>query len=127
MTFQSLMPKPISFYSICKFIGAWHDGNINQHGQWLESCISNGLDFHEMKQMLNSLNDNNSDDNMAIYNIDQIRQVLVIVEVMSLRFKVYMVTSYQVEQFKENGIPANTPYIDSDGQITYTSDKRQEV
>jgi hypothetical protein len=46
---------------------------------------------------------------------------------MAERYKVYMITSFQMDQYTNEGIPPNTPYLDSDGSITYTSNKQQEA
>lgn len=118
--------SPKSFYSICKFAGAWENGTINQHGKWLESSIANGLTFNEIESTLQHLTNNNLNDSVATYNIDQISQIFIILKVMATRYKVYMVTEYEVEKMNDNGVLPHTPYIDSIGSICYTSDKTDE-
>jgi hypothetical protein len=111
--------SPISFYDICKFVGAWQNGMLNQHGKWLESSIANGLCFSEIETMLQHLTLNNLHDDKATFNINQIGQIFIVLKVMADRYKVYMVTSLQMEQYKseDSGIPPNTPYLDNNGSI----------
>ena len=73
--------SPISFYEICKFVGAWQGNNINQHGKWLESSLANGLCFSEIETMLQHLTLNNLNDDKATFNINQIGQIFIVLKV----------------------------------------------
>lgn len=115
-----------SFTSICEFIGAWESGHINQHGQWIESCLSNGLSFDEMFTMISNLRLNNKNDNQATHNINQIEQCLIILVQMSKRYKVCFVTSSEAKEYNNIcSIPKGTPMIDAKmGYLTYTTEDK---
>tara|TARA_R110002020_G_scaffold256273_3_gene469936 strand:- start:1662 stop:2063 length:402 start_codon:yes stop_codon:yes gene_type:complete len=115
----------ISFTSICEFIGAWESGHMNQHGQWIESCLTNGLSFDEMFTMISNLRLNNKNDNQATHNINQIEQCLIILVQMSKRYKVCFVKSSDVREYNNYGsIPIGTPMIDVNmGYLTYTTEE----